>query len=93
MVSYAQAVRAGCGIISRSVFRRAVARPIPAAVTLVKAGRLFDPRTGKVLSPAAVLIENGKIKEVGSPLQVQGNAPAGVKTIDLGSATRTARAD
>ena len=37
----------------------------PAVVTLVKAGRLLDPRTGNVLSPAAVLIENGKIKEVG----------------------------
>ena len=35
----------------------------PAVVTLVKAGRLLDPRTGNVLSPAAVLIENGKIKE------------------------------
>jgi imidazolonepropionase-like amidohydrolase len=34
-----------------------------------------------------VLIENGKIKEVGSPSQVQAHAPAGVKTIDLGSAT------
>jgi hypothetical protein len=37
----------------------------PAPATLVKAGRLHDPRTGNVLSPAAVLIENGKIKEVG----------------------------
>src|SRR5947207_8315880 len=54
---------------------------------LVKAGRLFDPRTGNVLSPAAVLIEEGKIKEVGSPSQVQGHAPAGVKTIDLGTVT------
>jgi imidazolonepropionase-like amidohydrolase len=59
----------------------------PAPVTLVKAGRLLDPRTGNVLSPAAVLIENGKIKEVGSPSRVQADAPAGVKTIDLGSAT------
>ena len=59
----------------------------PAPVTLVKAGRLLDPRTGNVLSPAAVLIENGKIKEVGAPSQVQAHAPAGVKTIDLGSAT------
>jgi imidazolonepropionase-like amidohydrolase len=40
-----------------------------------------------VLSPAAVLIENGKIKEVGVPARVQADAPAGVKTIDLGSAT------
>ncbi len=59
----------------------------PAPVTLVKAGRLLDPQTGNVLSPAAVLIENGKIKEVGSPSRVQADAPAGVRTIDLGGAT------
>ena len=40
-----------------------------------------------MLSPAAVLIEDGKIKEVGPPARVQANAPAGFKTIDLGSAT------
>jgi imidazolonepropionase-like amidohydrolase len=54
-------------------------------VILVKAGRLLDPRTGNVLSPVAVLIENGKIKEVGSASQA--HAPVGVKTIDLGNAT------
>jgi imidazolonepropionase-like amidohydrolase len=59
----------------------------PAVVILVKASRLLDPRTGNVLSPAAVLIEDGKIKEVGSPSQLQAHAPAGVKTVDLGSAT------
>jgi imidazolonepropionase-like amidohydrolase len=59
----------------------------PNRVALVTAGRLLDPRTGNVLSPAAVLIEDGKIKEVGPPSRVQGNAPAGIKTIDLGSAT------
>jgi imidazolonepropionase-like amidohydrolase len=58
----------------------------PTPQTLVRVGRLLDPRTGQVLSPAAVLIENGKIKEVGSPTQVQAHA-SGVKTIDLGSAT------
>jgi imidazolonepropionase-like amidohydrolase len=58
-----------------------------AGATLVKAGRLLDPHTGNVLSPAAVLIEGGKIKDVGSPSRVQANAPAGVKIIDLGSAT------
>jgi imidazolonepropionase-like amidohydrolase len=40
-----------------------------------------------VLSPAAVLIEDGKVKKVGSPAQVQRDAPTGVKTIDLGNAT------
>src|SRR5579863_738712 len=58
-----------------------------APVTLVKAGRLLDPRTGNVLSPAAVLIEDGKIKEVGSPAQVRAHAPAGFRTVDLGGAT------
>ena len=66
-----------------------LAVPAPAqatgSITLVKAGRLLDPRTGNVLAPAAVLIENGKIKEVGSPARIQ--APAGAKIIDLGSAT------
>jgi imidazolonepropionase-like amidohydrolase len=59
----------------------------PSLLTLVKAARLLDPRTGNVLSPAAVLIENGKIKEVGSPSRVQADAPAGIKIIDLGTAT------
>jgi hypothetical protein len=56
-------------------------------VTLIQASRLLDPRTGNVLSPAGVLIEDGKIKEVGSPSQLQAHAPAGVKTVDLGRAT------
>jgi imidazolonepropionase-like amidohydrolase len=55
--------------------------------TLIKAGRLLDPRSGNVLSPAAVLIENGKIKEVGPPSQVLTHASGDVKTIDLGTAT------
>ena len=54
-------------------------------VTLVKAAHLLDPRTGNVLSPAAVLIEDGKIKQVGPPAQI--NPPAGANIIDLGSAT------
>jgi imidazolonepropionase-like amidohydrolase len=56
----------------------------PALLTLVKAGRLLDPRTGNVLSPAAVLIEGRKIKEVGAPSQLQKDVPADVKTIDSG---------
>jgi imidazolonepropionase-like amidohydrolase len=59
----------------------------PAVVTLVKAGRLLDPRTGNVLSPAAVLIQDRRIKEVGAPSRVQADAPAGIQIIDLGSAT------
>jgi imidazolonepropionase-like amidohydrolase len=57
----------------------------PSPRTLVRAARLLDPRTGNVLSPAAVLIENDKIKEVGPAAKLQ--APSGAKTVDLGNAT------
>jgi imidazolonepropionase-like amidohydrolase len=59
----------------------------PSPKTLIKAGRLLDPRSGNALSPAAVLVENGKIKEVGPPPQLQAHASGDVKTIDVGSAT------
>ena len=49
--------------------------------TLVKAARLIDPRTGNVLSPAAVLIENGKIKAVGPPSRLHDFVP--VRAHDL----------
>src|SRR5437762_2317501 len=64
-----------------------VAAQSPVSLTLVKAGRMLDPRSGNVLSPVAVLIENGKIKEVGPPPQVQTHASGDVNTIDLGNAT------
>src|SRR5215467_827414 len=54
-----------------------------APVTLVKAARMLDPRTGNVVSPAAVLIEDGKIKQVGTQI----SAPNGSTIVDLGSAT------
>jgi imidazolonepropionase-like amidohydrolase len=58
-----------------------------ATVTLIKAGRLLDPKTGNFLSPASVLIQGDKIARVGAPAQVQAEAPAGAKVLDLGDAT------
>jgi hypothetical protein len=55
------------------------------SVILVKAGHLLDPRTGNVLTPAFVLIEGDKVKQVGSSSQIA--VPAGAKIIDLGGAT------
>lgn len=75
-------------VSSFALFASEPLRAQPAAsVTLVKAGRLLDSRSGNLLSPAAVLIEGGKIKEVGPPSRVASHAPAGVNTIDLGNAT------
>jgi imidazolonepropionase-like amidohydrolase len=59
----------------------------PSPKTLIKASRLLEPRSGNILSPAAVLVENGKIKEVGPPPQLQTHVSGDVKTIDLGSST------
>lgn len=53
--------------------------------TLIKASRLLDPRTGNVLSPAAVLIEGDRIKQVGPFAQIK--VPADAKIIDLGTTT------
>jgi imidazolonepropionase-like amidohydrolase len=56
-----------------------------ASVTLVKAARLLDPRTGNVLAPAAVLIEGDKVKQVGPSAQL--TAPAGSRIIYLAAET------
>src|SRR5215470_19421218 len=84
-------LRAGVPLLAAAVFGLGPPAPgaaSPVATTaLVKAGRLLDPGTGTVLSPAAVLIEDGKIKAVGPPSRVEANAPPGVAVIDLGGAT------
>jgi imidazolonepropionase-like amidohydrolase len=65
----------------------AAAQAPPAAASLVRAARLIEPRSGTVLSPAAVLIEDGRIKRVGTPAQVQADVPAAARIVDLGGAT------
>ena len=56
-------------------------------VTLVKARRILDVRTGKYLEAHAVLVEGERIKEVGPVAIVQAHAAGGAAVIDLGSAT------
>jgi imidazolonepropionase-like amidohydrolase len=54
-------------------------------LTLVRAGALFDPRTGQMLRNQGILIEGDRIKEVGDASAVASHA-AGARTIDLSSA-------
>jgi len=56
----------------------AFAQPRPVAL---KAARMFDGKGDRAVSPGLVVVENGKIAQVG------GTAPAGAETIDLGDAT------
>jgi imidazolonepropionase-like amidohydrolase len=51
--------------------------------TILRAARLLDVETGKVLSPGEVLVQGAKISAVGSTVE----HPAGAVTIDLGDMT------
>ncbi|MGO9596830.1 MAG: amidohydrolase family protein [Isosphaeraceae bacterium] len=53
--------------------------------TVVKAGRLIDTRGGRVLADQHIVIENDRIKQVGSAREVP--LPPGALVIDLSSAT------
>jgi imidazolonepropionase-like amidohydrolase len=52
-------------------------------VVAVRAGRLFDPRSGTLLTNQVILIRGDRITDVGPNVQV----PAGSETIDLSRAT------
>jgi imidazolonepropionase-like amidohydrolase len=54
---------------------------------VVEAGRVLDVRTGKYLEHQIILIENGRIKEIGAAASVRPHFPAGAKTIDLSKET------
>ena len=54
-------------------------------VVAVRAGRMFDPRSGTNVSDQVVLIRGDRITEVGPAARVQ--IPAGAKVIDLSKAT------
>ena len=59
--------------------------PLVAQVTAVRAGRMFDPKSGTNLSNQVILIQGEKITRVGPSDQVQ--IPAGAREIDLSQAT------
>src|SRR5882724_332385 len=80
--SVALAVLISATVASATRAQQSQSTPPP---TLIKASRLLDPRTGNALSPAAVLIEGDRIKQVGPFAQIK--VPAEAKIIDLGTAT------
>jgi imidazolonepropionase-like amidohydrolase len=55
----------------------------PAQVVAIRAGRLFDAKSGTLLNSQVVLIRGERIAEVGSAVQI----PSGARIIDLSSAT------
>src|SRR5437016_2375723 len=55
----------------------------PSQVVVIRAARLFDSRSGKMLANPVIIVRGERIAEVGAGLPV----PAGATVIDLGSAT------
>src|SRR6266852_7274515 len=55
----------------------------PNQLVAIRAGRLFDSRSGRMLANAVIVIRGERIAEVGPGVQV----PAGATVLDLGSAT------
>src|SRR5467141_1935684 len=55
----------------------------PDQVIAIRAGRMFDSKSGAVLNNQVILIKGDRITNVGS----SGEIPAGARVIDLGSAT------
>ncbi|WP_324673367.1 amidohydrolase family protein [Hymenobacter sp. GOD-10R] len=56
--------------------------PSSQPLTAVKCGRLLDVRSGKILTNAVVLVQDGRIQKVGANLAI----PADAQVLDLGNA-------
>ena len=59
--------------------------PAPGSLIAVRAGRLFDSRTGQLRSRQMILIDGERITAVGAEGQIR--VPAGARVIDLSQAT------
>src|SRR3984957_15256098 len=71
--------------ITFMIFAAAMAAYAQGQVTAVRAGKMFDPKSGTNLTNQVVLITGDKITEVGPADRVK--IPAGAKVIDLSNAT------
>ena len=56
----------------------------PATVTVIRAGKLFDPESGRLLDHPVVVIAGNRVESVGTGTLTP---PAGAQVIDLGDAT------
>src|SRR4029453_6988487 len=71
--------------IPRNTWKDWAAPPVPSATVAVRAGRLFDSKSGQMLTGQVVLIQGERITEVGPEARVA--IPAGARVIDLSRAT------
>lgn len=71
-------------MLSKIVVLFALALPLlEAKVMVLKAARMFDGKSNSLISPGIVVVEDGRIVELGGSAKL----PAGAEVIDLGNAT------
>ena len=81
MIRWKHALNVGLGLLCAAMMLFAQSPRVVA----IRAGRLFDPKSGTNLINQVVLISGDKITEVGPAGKV--TIPAGAKVIDLSKAT------
>src|SRR5262245_45686780 len=67
------------GILSIAGLTAQVTTP----VTAIRAGRLLDPESGRVLTNQIILVEGNRFREIGPNVAI----PAGARVIDLSTMT------
>jgi hypothetical protein len=70
-----------------SAIRSQEPKPSAPASVAVHAGKILDVRTRAYASDQMIWIQDGKIKAVGKPADINKQLPAGTKTIDLSNLT------
>src|SRR6266567_4176899 len=80
--AFAQGTRPEAGPLNLSAIE---VRTPPAQGVALRAGRLFDPKSGTNLTNQVILIKGDRITDVGPAASVQ--IPAGAQVIDLSRAT------
>src|SRR5258707_10527713 len=55
----------------------------PSAAIILRAARMFDNASGRVVTPGVVVVLGDKIRGIGAAAEI----PAGARVIDLGDAT------
>lgn len=82
LVTLIAVVVSGTLVYSQGGAPRRFATP-PAQVIAIRAGRMFDSRTGTLLASPVIVVRGDRISDVGSSVPI----PAGAQVIDLGTAT------
>lgn len=73
------------GLVAAAICTLSAMTLAPIPIVVIKAARVIEPASGKVLQNQAILIEGDKVKSVGDAASI--SIPSQAKVIDLGNVT------